>query len=82
LETTLERFAALRGLGLALLGPEDRRRVYEAPRLLVVVDRHGDVYISGLLDADITEVMVTPSEARVRLPPPGRKWAGHRSRVI
>jgi hypothetical protein len=69
LETTLERFAARRGLGLAHLGPEDRRQVLQALRLQVLVNKHGDVGISGVFDSDITEVLVKSFRAPLSWPP-------------
>ncbi len=51
------RFSAMRGIDLRNLGPEDRRRVMEALRLRVEVDKEGDARISGVFDADVTELL-------------------------
>jgi site-specific DNA recombinase len=58
-ETMLGRFSAMRGMDLRHLDPENRRRVLQALRLRVEVDKNGDARISGVFDADnnITELL-------------------------
>ena len=53
----LGRFTAMRGVDLRHLAPEDRRRVLQALRIRADVDESGDVLISGVFDAEITELL-------------------------
>jgi hypothetical protein len=56
-EMVFRRFAAMRGIDLRCAGPEDRRRVLQALGVRAEVDKNGDVRISGVFDADITELL-------------------------
>jgi hypothetical protein len=51
----LGRFSAMRGMDLRSLSPEDRRRVLQALRTRVEVDKDGNVSISGVFDGHITD---------------------------
>jgi len=53
------RFSAMRGMGLRHLPPQDRRAVYDALRLMAHTDGNGDVSITGIFDADLTELLPT-----------------------
>ena len=59
----LGRFSAMRGVDLRTLEPEQRRRIMQALRLRVEVDKEGAVRISGMFDADITGLLPMASEA-------------------
>jgi hypothetical protein len=54
-EMMVGRFSAMRGMDLRILSPENRRRVLQALRIRVEVDKDGNVRISGMFDAYITE---------------------------
>jgi hypothetical protein len=56
-EILLRRFSAMRGMDLRHLDPKNRRRVLQALRLRVEIDENGDAGISGMFDADITELL-------------------------
>lgn len=56
-ELVFGRFAAMRGMDLRNLSPENRRRVLQVLRICAEVDENGDVTISGVFDADIFEVL-------------------------
>jgi len=56
-EMVFRRFSAMRGMDLRHLNPENRRRVLQALRLRVEIDENGDARISGVFDADITELL-------------------------
>ncbi len=49
----------MRGMGLRHLPPEERRTAYDALRLTAHVGEEGDVRITGVVDADITELLPT-----------------------
>jgi hypothetical protein len=51
------RFSAMDGIDLRSLNPENHRLVLQALRLRVEVDKNADARISGVFDADITEVL-------------------------
>jgi site-specific DNA recombinase len=51
------RFSAMRGMDLRNLSPENRRRVLQALRIRVEVDKDGNVRISGMFDAYTTELL-------------------------
>ena len=53
------RFRTMRGMGLRHLPPEERRTAYDALRLTAHVDEKGDVRITGIFDADLTEFLPT-----------------------
>jgi hypothetical protein len=53
----LGRFSAMRGMDLRWLSPEDRRRVLQALRTRVEVDKDGNVSISGVFEAYITDLL-------------------------
>jgi site-specific DNA recombinase len=53
----LERFFTLRSMDLLILSPEERRRVLQALRIRAEVDRDGNVRISGVFDAYITDLL-------------------------
>jgi hypothetical protein len=52
-----DRFRAMRAMGLRHLSPEERRTAYDALRLTAHVDEKGDVRITGIFDADLTELL-------------------------
>ena len=52
-----DRFRAMRGMGLRHLPAEERRTAYDALRLTAHVDEGGDVRITGVFDADLTELL-------------------------
>jgi hypothetical protein len=52
-----DRFRAMRGMGLRHLPPEERRTAHDALRLTAHVDEGGDVRITGVFDADLTELL-------------------------
>jgi hypothetical protein len=54
-EMMVGRFSAMRGMDLRNLSPENRRRVLQALRIRVEVDKNGNLRISGMFDAYITE---------------------------
>ncbi len=56
-EILADRFRAMRGMGLRHLPPEERRTAYDALRLTAHVDEQGDVRITGIFDADLTELL-------------------------
>ena len=56
-ELLYRRFAAMRSIDLHTIDPEGRRRVLQALRLRVDVDEESNVRISGVFDADITDVL-------------------------
>lgn len=56
-EVLAERFSAIRGMGLRHLPPRDRRAVYESLRMTAHADEKGDVSITGIFDADLTELL-------------------------
>lgn len=56
-EVLAGRFRTMRGMGLRHLPPEGRRAVYEGLRLTAHVDEKGDAQITGIFDADITELL-------------------------
>jgi hypothetical protein len=56
-EVLADRFSAMRGMGLRHLAPRDRRAVYDALRVTAYADGRGDVRITGVFDADITELL-------------------------
>ncbi len=56
-EVLAERFSAMRGMGLRHLPPQDRRSVYDALRMTAHADKNGDVSITGIFGADITELL-------------------------
>ena len=56
-EVLADRFSAMRGMGLRHLPPEERRTAYNALRLTAHVDEGGDVRITGVFDADLTELL-------------------------
>lgn len=56
-EMLADRFHAMRGMGLRHLPPEERRTAYDALRLTAHVDEKGDVGITGIFDADLTELL-------------------------
>ena len=56
-EILADRFRAMRGMGLRHLPPEQRRAAYDALRLTAHVDEGGDVRITGIFDADLTELL-------------------------
>ena len=56
-EIMFRRFSAMRGMDLRSLDPENRRRVLQALRLCVEIDKRGDARISGVFDAAITELL-------------------------
>jgi site-specific DNA recombinase len=58
-----DQFASLRFADLFTLDPERRRRLMQALRLRVDVDEQSNVRISGVFDADITEML--PSMNRI-----------------
>ena len=59
------RFAVMRGMGLRHLAPQDRRAVYDALRVTAHADGKGDVRITGIFDADITEILpMSPALAK------------------
>ena len=58
-EILADRFRAMRGMGLRHLPPEERRTAYDAPRLTAHADEKGDVRVTGVFDADITELLPT-----------------------
>jgi hypothetical protein len=90
-EVLADRFRAMRAMGLRHLSPEERRTAYDALRLTAHVDEKGDVRITGIFDADLTELLpaswaVAKAGAReydasmnTRLPTPhkGVVGAGH-----
>jgi site-specific DNA recombinase len=53
----LGRFFTLRTMDLLILSPEERRRVLQALRIRAEVDRDGNVRISGMFDAYITDLL-------------------------
>jgi 2-keto-4-pentenoate hydratase/2-oxohepta-3-ene-1,7-dioic acid hydratase in catechol pathway len=55
-EVLADRFRAMRAMGLRHLSPEERRTAYDALRLTAHVDEKGDVRITGIFDADLTEL--------------------------
>jgi len=67
-EMMLGRFSALRSLDLDDLSPEHRRRVLQALRIRVEVDKDGNVYISGQFDAYITDLLPMAPHASVNRP--------------
>lgn len=56
-EILADRFRAMRGMGLRHLPPEERRTAYDALRLTAHVDEKGDLRITGIFDADLTELL-------------------------
>ncbi len=56
-ELVLGRFAAVRGMGLRHLQPEVRRTVYNALGMTAHVDEGGNVRITGIFEADLTELL-------------------------
>jgi site-specific DNA recombinase len=56
-EMMLGRFSAMRGMDLLNISPENRRQVLQALRIRAEVDKGGNVRISGVFDADITELL-------------------------
>ncbi len=56
-EALAGRFSAMRGMGLRHLPPQDRRAVYGALRITAHADEKGDVRITGIFDADITDLL-------------------------
>jgi hypothetical protein len=56
-ELVFGRFAAMRGIDLRNLSPENRRLVLQALRICAEVDENGDVVLSGVFDADIVELL-------------------------
>ena len=52
-----DRFSAMRGIGLRHLAPRDRRAVYDALWVTAHADGRGDVRITGVFDAAITELL-------------------------
>ena len=56
-EVLADRFRAMRAMGLRHLSPEERRTAYDALRLTAHVDEKGDVRITGIFDADLTELL-------------------------
>ena len=56
-EIMADRFRAMRGVGLRHLPPEERRIACDALRLAAHVDEKGDVRITGIFDADLTELL-------------------------
>ena len=77
------RFSAMGGIDLRSLNPENHRLVLQALRLRVEVDKNVDACISGVFDADITEVL-----PMAQAPPTGPTRcvsiarSRHRSRVL
>jgi site-specific DNA recombinase len=53
----LGQFSAMRSIDLSNLSPEDRRRVLQALRIRVEVDKDGNVHISGVFDEHITDLL-------------------------
>jgi hypothetical protein len=49
----------MRGMGLRHLPPRDRRTVYGVLRVTAHADEKGDVRVTGVFDADITELLPT-----------------------
>lgn len=56
-EVLADRFSAMRGMGLRHLPPQDRRAVYDALRMTAHADENGDIRITGIFGADITELL-------------------------
>ena len=56
-EILADRFRAMRGMGLRHLPPRDRRAVYGVLRVTTRADEKGDVRITGVFDADLTELL-------------------------
>jgi Recombinase zinc beta ribbon domain len=56
-EMSLSQFSVVRGLNLHTLSPENRRRVLQALRIRVEVDKDGNVSISGVFDVHITNLL-------------------------
>ena len=56
-ELVLGRFAAVRGMGLRHLRPEERRTVYNALGMTAHLGEEGNVRITGIFDADLTELL-------------------------
>jgi hypothetical protein len=56
-EILADRFRAMRGMGLRHLPPKERRTAYDALRLTAHADEKGDVRITGIFDADLTELL-------------------------
>jgi DNA-binding FrmR family transcriptional regulator len=56
-ELVYRSFAAMRSIDLRHLESEDRRRVMQALRISAEVDPNSDVRITGVLGADITELL-------------------------
>jgi ribosomal protein L34E len=56
-EMVLGQFSAMRGMDLRNISPENRRRVLQALRIRAEVGKGGNVRISGVFDADITELL-------------------------
>ena len=56
-ELVLGRFAAVRDMGFRHLPPEERRTVYNALGMTAHVDEEGNVRITGIFDADLTELL-------------------------
>jgi len=51
------QFAAMRDIDLRCASSEDRRRLLEALRVLVELDKDGNARISGMFDTDIVELL-------------------------
>ena len=74
-EMMLGRFAAMRDIDLHHLDPENRRRALRTLGARVEVDENGNAHITGVFDADITELL--PMTQAPDDEPYG-KWFKHR----